>query len=162
MELCADSELRETSAEQVRTPALLVGATSTLWKVTHRFHAFKLLSLLDLLQLAHIFKRFLLKVLPHGFHLAVCLERWRTHIMMITDRRRGRNALAAAARMRLLSKVQIQISLNNSSASLLSTMSNHITLLQHRHLAGKTKGGGQRKHESGGEWSRTGQCQREP
>lgn len=52
-------------------------------EVPHRLHTFKLLSLLDLLQFAHIVQWLLLKVLPHGFHLAVCLWRWRTHTMMI-------------------------------------------------------------------------------
>lgn len=41
--------------------------------VTHRLHTLKLLSLLDLLQPAHILHWLLLKVLPHGFHLEVCL-----------------------------------------------------------------------------------------
>lgn len=52
--------------------------------VTHWLHTLKLLSLLDLLQFAHIVQRLLLKVLPHGFHLDVCLKRRRTHSMMIT------------------------------------------------------------------------------
>lgn len=56
--------------------------------VTHRFHTLKLLSLLDLLQFAHVVQRLLLKVLPHYFHLRVCLERWRTHpiIIIVTGR----------------------------------------------------------------------------
>lgn len=47
--------------------------------MTHRLHTFKLLSLLDLLQFAHIIQRLLLEVHPHGFHLAVSLGRQRTH-----------------------------------------------------------------------------------
>lgn len=41
--------------------------------VTHRLHTLKLLSLLYLLQFAHIGQRLLLKVQLHGFHLAVSL-----------------------------------------------------------------------------------------
>lgn len=41
--------------------------------VTHGLNAFKLFSLLDLLQSAHIIQRLLLEVLPHDFHLAVSL-----------------------------------------------------------------------------------------
>lgn len=51
--------------------------------VTHRFHTLKLLSLLDLLQFTHVVQRLLLKVPPHDFHLRVCLERWRTHPIII-------------------------------------------------------------------------------
>lgn len=56
--------------------------------VTHRFHTLKLLSLLDLLQFTHVVQRLLLKVPPHDFHLRVCLERWRTHpiIIIVTGR----------------------------------------------------------------------------
>lgn len=50
--------------------------------MAHRFDTFKLLPLLDLLQFAHIIQRFLLEVLPHGFHLAVGLRTHGTHVMI--------------------------------------------------------------------------------
>lgn len=49
----------------------------TSLKIPHRLDTLELLPLLDLLQLANIVQRLLLKVVPHGFYLDVCLRRTR-------------------------------------------------------------------------------------
>lgn len=80
--------LLHTPCALIMSKMSFVSAGRLLSSVTHRLHTLKLLPLLDLLQFAHIVQWLLLKVLPHGFHLDVCLWERRTHIVLITGTNR--------------------------------------------------------------------------